>query len=91
MGSPPAGHPDVRNLTSVRLRQNPYDLDALFVLAAIRVSEGRFQESIEVLDRLVGLNPQYPGVWWLREKVYALSGAPEKAAQSRDRAVAEEG
>ena len=91
MGSPPAGHPDVRNLTSARLRQNPYDHDALFVLAAIRASEGRYQESIEVLDRLVGLNPRYPGVWWLQERVYTLLGAFEKAAQSRDRAVAEEG
>ncbi len=74
-----------------RLRANPNDADALFVLAAFRAREGRFQESIDVLDRLVALNPRYPGVWRLMEKVHRLSGAPKKAAECRERASVEEG
>lgn len=91
MGSDPARHPDVSRLVADRLRRDPEDPDALFALAAVRATEGRFQESIDVLDRLVGINPRYPGVWRLKEKVYTLSGALEQAARCRIQAAEDEG
>lgn len=84
-------HPDVWNAMSERLRSDPNDADALFVLAAFRATEGRFDESIGVIDRLVAINPRYPGLWRLKAKVYVLSGDPAKAEACEERADAEEG
>ncbi len=63
-----------------RLRCNPQDADALFVLAASRVASGRFSEAAVLLNRLIRLRVDYPGVWQLKKTVHEALGEPVAAA-----------
>ncbi len=53
-----------------RLQKNPRDPDALFTSAAIAAVLDRNEEAVTALDRLSQVAPHYPGVWWLKARVF---------------------
>jgi len=70
-----------------RLESDPDDADALFVLAASRAVSGMFAEAARLLNRLVRLRADYPGVWMLKNKVHEALGEPLVAAACRRAAI----
>jgi tetratricopeptide (TPR) repeat protein len=52
-----------------RLLADPGDADALFAVAAWDEVVGDRVNAMELLNRLVSRQPDYPGVWWLRARV----------------------
>ncbi len=63
-----------------RLRWDPADADALFVLAASRAAGGRYSEALVLVERLLKVSNDYPGVWLLKRKVHESLGDPVGAA-----------
>ncbi|MFQ5987126.1 MAG: tetratricopeptide repeat protein [Thermoplasmata archaeon] len=69
-----AGH------SRARLQRNERDRDALFTLGAYHALRGQHPEAMEVLNELSKLDPEYPGLWWLKARVFQHMGN-EKAAK----------
>ena len=59
-------------------------LDNLFTLAALHVHEGRLDEGLDVLDRVLRLDPRYPGGWVFKAKVHRMRGEPDAAASASE-------
>jgi tetratricopeptide (TPR) repeat protein len=82
-----AGRPLRRPPTDVLVRdalqRNPDDVDALFVLAALHAQEGRSQDALTVLDRVLALDSDYPGAWFFKEKLHRMRGETLKADSAR--------
>lgn len=74
--------PDTDALVRERLRANADDLDALFVLAALHVRDGQLDEGLTVLDRVLRIDPRYPGGWRFKAKLHRMRGD----AEAEDRA-----
>ncbi len=72
------------------LERNANDLDALFVLAAMRTQAGNVDEGLSILDRVLVMDPSYPGAWFFKEKLHTMRGEPEEAASARVRGEAGE-
>src|SRR5207302_9431247 len=53
--------PDTAVIVRQRLLENAEDVDALFFLAALHAHDGLVAEGITVLDRVLRLDPAYPG------------------------------
>src|SRR2546428_343046 len=53
--------PDTASLVRQRLMANADDVDALFVLAALRAQEGYLEEGLTILDHVLRIDPRYPG------------------------------
>lgn len=81
---------DTATLVRERLTANAQDTDALFVLAALRVREGKVDDGLSVLDRVLVIDPSYPGAWFFKEKVHRIRGESEAADAARDRGESEE-
>lgn len=82
----PDGRPDTNLLVRERLSLDASDTDALFTLAALHVNDGRLDEGLHVLDRVLRLDPDYPGAWVFKAKVHRLRGEPDAAARASERA-----
>ena len=82
--------PDTDDLVRERLRANADDLDALFVLSAIHAREGRVAQGLDVLDRVLRIDPKYPGAWVFKAKLHRLHGDPDAAVRAERRAEVEE-
>ncbi len=67
-----------------RLHENSDDPDALFALAALRVEQGRLDEALFVIDRLLRIDPRYPGVWRLKATVHRLKGEKRAARTAEE-------
>ena len=63
-------------------------MDALFVLAALRVQAGRSDEGLSILDRVLHIDPGYPGAWFFKEKVHRMRGEADEAESARRRGEA---
>ncbi|MFQ5986013.1 MAG: tetratricopeptide repeat protein, partial [Thermoplasmata archaeon] len=70
-----AGH------SQARLERDERDRDALFTLGAYLALQGQPLEAQELLHRLTKLDPRYPGLWWLKARVFRDMGNL-KAAKS---------
>jgi len=57
-----------------RLREDPRDADALFVLAASRMACGHLADAAATLRRLARVRADYPGFWQLKETVHDALG-----------------
>lgn len=79
------GRPPTDILVRERLQQDANDTDALFTLAALHVHAGRLDEGISVLDRVLRLDPRYPGAWIFKSKVHRMRGEGEAAATAWSR------
>ena len=64
-----------------RLQRNERDRDALFTLGAYLALQGQHPEALELLHRLSKLDSKYPGLWWLKARVFRDMGKL-KAAKS---------
>ncbi len=64
------------------LERNEDDPDALFTLAAHLAVSGQLEEALEYLIRLTALDPRYPGLWWVKARVFLDAGKPEAARAS---------
>lgn len=78
--------PDTAMLVRERLSRNADDTDALFVLAALRVNEGRLDEGLTVLERVLVLDPRYPGAWTFKATLHRMRGEPNAALRARAKA-----
>lgn len=57
-----------------RLEADGQDQDALFAKATYLALRKGYSEAIDLLNALTHLNPRYPGVWYLKAKIYELMG-----------------
>jgi cytochrome c-type biogenesis protein CcmH/NrfG len=85
---PPLRRPPTDVLVRDALAKDQDDVDALFVLAALRVQDGRSDEGLSILDRLLVLDPDYPGAWFFKEKVHRIRGETDQAESARRRGEA---
>ena len=76
--------PDTRLIVRERLSRNAEDIDALFVLAVLRVQDGRVDEGITILDHVLRIDPAYPGGWRFKAKLHRMQGQTD-ASRSADR------
>jgi len=67
-----------------RLRSDPADADAIFVLAASRLAFGRLTEALALLNRLIRVCVDYPGVWQLKRKIHEEPVAARACARAAD-------
>lgn len=75
--------PETSILVRDALRIDKDDPDALFVLAALKVQDGHLDEGLSILDRVLVINPSYPGAWFFKEKLHRMNGEPERATEAR--------
>ncbi len=66
--------PETSLLVNEALRKDENDPDALFVLAALRVQAGHPDEGLSILDRVLVIDPGYPGAWFFKEKLHRMRG-----------------
>jgi tetratricopeptide (TPR) repeat protein len=65
-----------------RLEIDADDVDALFVLAAIQTQDGHLDEGLSILDRVLVIDPAYPGAWFFKEKLHRMRGELSQAASA---------
>ena len=77
--------PDTARLVRLRLAENADDVDALFVLAALRVQDGDVKSGLTILDHVLRVDPRYPGAWRFKAKLHRMEGdaAGERLAEAR--------
>src|SRR5947199_8392153 len=64
-----------------RLLEDPGDADALFAVAAWDEIVGDLDNAMDLLNRLVAKEPDYPGGWWLRARVVKEMGGGRDASE----------
>ena len=65
------------------LAKDAHDVDALFVLAALRVQDGHSEDGLRILDEVLGLDPGYPGAWFFKERIHRMRGEARQAESAR--------
>ena len=70
------------------LRRDPDNPDALFTKGVFLARIGEYWRSIDCLNRLTELRPDYPGVWHLKSSLFLCVGDHGAARQCRERADA---
>jgi KaiC/GvpD/RAD55 family RecA-like ATPase len=81
----------IMQIASERLKLDPKDADALFAMAAAQATLDDPRAALQSLDRLAGLDPNYPGLWVLKTKLHARLGEADRARESRLQAQRAEG
>lgn len=61
------------------LRENPDDVDALFTKGMFYAQISEYRRAIACLDRVIDLDPGYPGIWYAMSTVHARMGNVELA------------
>ncbi len=84
----PLRRPETSVLVNDALTKDANDADALFVLAALRVQDAHTEEGLAILNRLLALNPEYPGAWFFKEKIHRMRGETAEAESARQRGEA---
>ncbi len=72
------------------LASNERDRDALFTVGAHLAAGGEAQEAIEILNKLTLLDPHYPGLWWVKARVFEALGNAQAAEAAMMRAMQDE-
>jgi hypothetical protein len=78
--------PETSVLVQQRLAENANDIDALFVSSAMEAREGRVAEALTILDRVLRLDPAYPGGWRFKATLHRMNGEAEAERAAWDRA-----
>ncbi len=86
----PFQRPATSVLVNEALRKDANDVDALFVLAALRAQEGHSEEGLRILDRVLEMDPDYPGAWFFKEKLHRMRGETRQAESAREHGEATE-
>lgn len=71
-----------------RLDRNPFDLDAMFTLAAVMARTGDIELAIDMVEGLLAVNPDYPGGMRLLAKLHKMQGNDEKWKEYMEMAAA---
>ncbi len=89
--APVMKRPETSLLVREALRKDEKDPDALFVLAALRAQAGHPDEGLTILDRVLGIDPDYPGAWFFKEKLHRMRGemGPAENARRQGEAIEE--
>ncbi len=87
---PPLHRPPTSVLVNEALQRDANDVDALFVLAALRAQEGHPEEGLRILDRVIRMDPDYPGAWFFKEKLHRMRGETALAESARAQGEATE-
>jgi len=74
---------DTALLVQERLRKDGDDVDALFTLAALRANDGNVREGLIILDRVLRIDPRYPGAWIFKAKLHRMQGEPDQAENAQ--------
>lgn len=74
-------------LARSRLEVNEGDPDALFAMAAFDAVSGDPQAALETLHKLSRIDMEYPGLWWLKARVFELLGMREAAEAAIKKAL----
>jgi cytochrome c-type biogenesis protein CcmH/NrfG len=82
--------PDTSVLVNEALRKDANDVDALFVLAALRAQDAHPDEALTILDRVLRIDPDYPGAWFFKEKLHRMRGETRQAESARHQGEATE-
>ncbi|MEE9197350.1 MAG: hypothetical protein V3U45_04335 [bacterium] len=69
------------------LAVNERDRDALFTVGAHLAAAGEAQEALETLNKLSMLDPRYPGLWWVKARVFEGLGNAQAAEAAMMRAM----
>ena len=69
------------------LAANEHDRDALFTVGAHLAAAGEAQEAIEILTKLTMLDPNYPGLWWVKARVFEALGNAQASEAAMMRAM----
>ncbi|MBM4074078.1 MAG: tetratricopeptide repeat protein, partial [Planctomycetes bacterium] len=72
---------------TLTLRNNPRHTGALLYQAENALDAERYSESIELLDKVLAINPQHPSAWAYRSVIAALKTDLEGANQSRSKGL----
>ncbi len=80
--------PETSVLVQERLERDANDLDALFVLAAMRTQTGKVDEGLSILERVLVMDPSYPGAWFFKEKLHKMRGERTQAESAHVRGEA---
>lgn len=75
--------PDTDLLVRQRLRENGNDVDALFTLAALRARDGHLGEGLSILDRVLRIDPRYPGAWIFKATLHRMRGESDEEESAR--------
>jgi predicted Zn-dependent protease len=78
----------VEKMCRERLDRNPFDLDAMFTLAAVMARTGNIELAIDMVEGLLAVNPDYPGGMRLLAKLHKMLGNDEKWKEYMDIAAA---
>lgn len=70
------------------LRKDPHDVDALFTKGVFLARIGEYSRSLDCLNRVTDLNPDYPGVWQMKSSLYVRVGDHDRARAAQKRAEA---
>ncbi len=87
---PTLRRPPTEVLVRDALARDGDDPDALFVLAALRVQAGDSAAGLSILDRVLRIDPDYPGAWFFKEKVHRMRGEASAADRARQQGEAQE-
>lgn len=82
----PLDRPDTALAVQQRLQENAADVDALFVLAALRAHDGQLGEGLTILESLLLLDPSYPGAWRFKATLHRMQGQDDAERSARERA-----
>lgn len=66
--------PETALLVKEALERNEDDTDALFVLAALKAQDGKVAEGLSILDRVLRIDPAYPGAWRFKATLHRMQG-----------------
>ncbi len=69
------------------LAANERDRDALFTVGAHLAVGGEAQEALGILNKLTMLDPHYPGLWWVKARVFESLGNSQAAEAAMMRAM----
>jgi tetratricopeptide (TPR) repeat protein len=69
------------------LAANERDRDALFTIGANLAAAGKAKEAIETLNKLTMVDPHYPGLWWVKARVFEALGNAQAAEAAMLRAM----
>ncbi len=75
------------DLARSRLEVNQGDSDALFAMAAFDAVSGDPQTALETLHKLSRIDMEYPGLWWLKAKVFEMLGMRDAAEAAIKKAL----
>jgi predicted Zn-dependent protease len=77
----------IEKMCRKRLDKNPFDLDAMFTLAAVMARMGSLDLAIVMVEGLLAVNPEYPGGMRLLAKLHKMQGNNEKWKECMEKAA----